>query len=84
MERTVDKNFSNKGTYMYMAPELVSGTKSEATLKSDVWSLGCVLYEMCRLKMPFTGALQSICDRITRYELPCLNYDIQLDSLYNK
>ena len=39
------------GTPLYMAPEVLQGHPS--TLKSDVWSLGCILYEMLSLRHPF-------------------------------
>lgn len=39
------------GTPYYMAPE---ACQSEPyTSKSDVWALGCILYELCTLKKPF-------------------------------
>ncbi|RHY48317.1 hypothetical protein DYB30_011487 [Aphanomyces astaci] len=38
------------GTPNFMSPELLDGTYSYA---SDVWALGCVLYEMCTLHFPF-------------------------------
>jgi NIMA (never in mitosis gene a)-related kinase len=38
------------GTYPYMAPEYIDGNISQ---KSDIFSLGCVLYEMCMLRRPY-------------------------------
>jgi hypothetical protein len=37
------------GTPHYMAPEIVEGDYGNM---ADVWSLGCILYEMCALKRP--------------------------------
>ena len=42
------------GTPYYTAPEIWQGRKYD--YKCDIWSLGVLLYEMCMLKMPFTGA----------------------------
>jgi len=39
------------GTYIYMAPEIVRGIKY--TNKVDIWSLGCIIYEMCTLNYCF-------------------------------
>ena len=39
------------GTLLYMAPEIVKGIKY--TNKIDIWSLGCILYEICTLKKCF-------------------------------
>lgn len=47
------KDFANTciGTPYYMSPELF---KAQAySYKSDVWALGCVLYEMCNLRHAF-------------------------------
>jgi serine/threonine protein kinase len=39
------------GTPYYMAPECIS--KQPYDWKADVWSLGCVVYELCCLRTPF-------------------------------
>jgi NIMA (never in mitosis gene a)-related kinase len=45
------------GTPFYMSPELVSGRGYDE--KSDIWALGCVLYEMAALRPPFSSILRS-------------------------
>ena len=42
------------GTPLYMAPECFKQNK-KYSYKSDIWSLGCCLYEMCNLKHAFEG-----------------------------
>jgi len=41
------------GTLEYLSPEQIEG--HEATERSDLWSLGCVLYEMATGRRPFAG-----------------------------
>jgi serine/threonine protein kinase len=43
------------GTYAYMSPEQIRGDKA-ITGKADLYSLGCVMYEMLTGKPPFSGA----------------------------
>lgn len=42
---------SKVGTPLYMSPEVLRGDKYD--FKTDVWSLGCLLYELAVLKSPF-------------------------------
>ena len=39
------------GTPYYLSPEIVN--KKSYNHKTDIWSLGVILYELCTLKKPF-------------------------------
>ncbi|KAI1161475.1 kinase-like domain-containing protein [Nemania serpens] len=41
------------GTPFYMSPEICAAERY--TLKSDIWSLGCVMYELCSREPPFNA-----------------------------
>jgi serine/threonine protein kinase len=43
--------FSRVGTPLYMSPEVLQGNGYD--WKSDVWSLGCVIYELACFRSPF-------------------------------
>jgi len=51
------------GTPYYMSPEIVSDLSY--THKSDIWSLGCIIYELCQLSPPFNAKTHwSLIDKI--------------------
>jgi len=67
------------GTPMYMAPEAMS-SQGKVDFKSDVWSLGLVLYELCLGRSPFTALLdknataaqlQAVVQALVRPRLDC-------------
>ncbi len=51
-------NFANTmvGTPFYLSPEMCE--ERPYNEKSDVWALGCVLYELCTFKPPFDAKNQ--------------------------
>lgn len=73
------------GTPYYMSPEVL---KHEGyKYKSDIWSMGVVLYELCSLQHAFQGeSLMSVMYRIVEGEPPKLpeKYSEQLQDLYKR
>ncbi|RLN90860.1 hypothetical protein BBJ28_00012183 [Nothophytophthora sp. Chile5] len=53
LQNPLDAAHTVTGTPHYMAPELLEGNAYDS--KSDVWSLGCVLYELATYSPPFPG-----------------------------
>lgn len=62
LENTKSKADTVIGTPYYFSPEMCRGDSYDE--KTDVWSLGVVLYEMCQLEYPFKG--KSIADLTTK------------------
>jgi len=58
-DRSWESQHTFTGTLPYMAPEVLKG--QEADVRSDIWSLGVLLYEMAAGRRPFLGG--------TAYEL---------------
>ena len=46
--------YTNVGTPYYMSPEQINENKYSE--KSDIWSAGCFLYELCALSPPFEAS----------------------------
>ncbi len=57
IKKGLSKLISNKmpvqGTYSYMAPEQIRGVAVDQ--RADIYSFGCMIYEMITGKMPFTA-----------------------------
>ncbi|CAJ1058175.1 NIMA-related kinase 12 [Xyrichtys novacula] len=76
MTNTADLASTCVGTPSYLSPELCKDVPYSS--KSDIWALGCLLYEICALKPPFAATnLLSLFYKITKGE-----YD-PVDDIYS-
>nr|XP_018905167.1 PREDICTED: serine/threonine-protein kinase Nek7-like [Bemisia tabaci] len=72
------------GTPYYMSPERIRGKGYD--FKSDVWSLGCLLYEMASLQSPFAGQktnLYALCRKIGNCDFAPIPSDCYSDQFQN-
>ena len=81
---------SKVGTYIYMAPEIIKGEKYNN--KVDIWSLGCIIYELCTLNYCFFDtSIFGLCNKIVnekhgKIDLNKYENDFQnlIDNMLNK
>lgn len=74
--------YTQTGTPYYASPEVWQDKPYD--FKSDIWSLGCVIYEMATLKPPFTDtSMQGLCRKVMKGAYPSIpkRYSADLGSM---
>ena len=82
LNSTMSKAKTVMGTPYYLSPEIVSN--EPYNFKSDIWSLGVLLYEMCAFHPPFQASnLRQLCGKIKQGKYPPLkgNFDKDINNL---
>ena len=72
------------GTPFFLSPEICQGEKYN--YKTDIWMVGCVIYELCSLKKPFNGDnLMVLMRNIVTEKVPPIpdNYSDNLKHIVN-
>lgn len=65
LNRTMEKARTVVGTPYYLSPEIIEN--KPYSFKSDIWSMGVMLYEMCALQPPFNAnSLQFLALKIVK------------------
>ncbi|KNC52872.1 NEK/NEK1 protein kinase [Thecamonas trahens ATCC 50062] len=54
LAHTLERRRTRTGTPLYMSPELIKGEPYDGS--ADMWALGCLIYQILALRMPFRGA----------------------------
>lgn len=52
LAHSLDQANTVTGSILYTAPEVLT-SNPKYSRPADIWSLGVVLYELCRLELPF-------------------------------
>ncbi|XP_040398921.1 serine/threonine-protein kinase Nek5 isoform X2 [Cygnus olor] len=81
LTNTMEFAYTCIGTPYYLSPEICQNRPYNN--KTDIWSLGCVLYELCALKHPFEGnslhqLVLKICRGYFQPVSPKYSYDLRM------
>ena len=72
------------GTPFYLAPEIWKDLPYD--YKCDIWSVGCIIYELCTSRPPFRGtSLKEVCHNVmTGYYLPISGFSNDMREIISK
>jgi len=66
------------GTPYYLAPEVIG--EKPYSWPADIWSMGCIVYQLCSLKVPFDAAnITQLAQKITKAKIPDVPRDYSDD-----